>query len=36
MNFYEKQNPDKIPQFIYENYINQKVSDGVFLELGAF
>lgn len=36
MNFYEKENPDKIPQLIYENYINQKVSDGIFLELGAF
>lgn len=36
MNFHEKENPDKIPQFIYENYINQKVPDGVFLELGAF
>ena len=35
MNFYEKQNPDKIPQFIYENYINQKFRM-VFLELGAF
>ena len=36
MNFHEKENPDKVPRFIYENYINQIASDGVFLELGAF